>query len=167
MTLFKTLRNVAAVLPVAICFRDNVFDIGTIVGPSMSPTLNPPGSRIEDRVLMFKLAGFFGFRGYERGDIVSLESPTTRGKRIIKRLIAIEGDWIINNDGQYVHIPKGHCWIEGDNVDISIDSNSFGAIPLAMIESRISCIIWPRDRAGMLDKTMQDRQRVRQRPYSY
>jgi len=130
----------------------------------MTPTFNPVGSRHSDRVLMFKPAGFFGSDGFSRGDIVALSSPTTKGKTIVKRLIAMEGDWVIDHKGKYVHIPKGHCWVEGDNEKVSIDSNHFGPVPLALIDSKIICSFWPEFR--MLNNSYENEERVRKRPYS-
>ena len=49
-------------------------------------------------------------------------------KHIIKRIIGFEGD-IIRNDkysSREVVIPRGHCWVEGDNTAASSDSIKYG-----------------------------------------
>ena len=35
-----------------------------------------------------------------------------------------------------MHIPRGHCWVEGDNRDNTVDSNQFGPVPLALITAK-------------------------------
>jgi inner membrane protease subunit 2 len=82
----------------------------------------------------------------ERGEVVIYRSPTDPQKTCIKRVLAIEGDRIIprrndiyyytdknedlfqNDDLKEVTIPRGYCWVEGDNAAHSKDSNSYGAV---------------------------------------
>ncbi|EDO33314.1 predicted protein [Nematostella vectensis] len=47
---------------------------------------------------------------------------------LIKRIVALQGDHVkaIGYKNRYVKIPRGHCWIEGDNSNHSMDSNTFG-----------------------------------------
>jgi inner membrane protease subunit 2 len=42
-----------------------------------------------------------------------------------------------------VRIPPGHCWVEGDEHFHSRDSNTFGAVPLGLLEARVDGIVWP------------------------
>ena len=49
-------------------------------------------------------------------------------RHIIKRIVGLEGD-IIRNDkysSREVVIPRGHCWVEGDNTAASSDSIKYG-----------------------------------------
>lgn len=47
----------------------------------------------------------------------------------MKRLIALPGDWIQVPAAQEIRqIPVGHCWVEGDNPDVSWDSRSYGPV---------------------------------------
>ena len=63
----------------------------------------------------------------------------------MKRLIALEGEfvqvdpeelpsrahWLVFNDltdGGSIKIPPGHCWVEGDNHEASIDSRFYGPV---------------------------------------
>jgi inner membrane protease subunit 2 len=75
-----------------------------------------------------------------------------------------------------VVIPEGHGWLEGDASFNSEDSNHFGPVsvvcphvrntgtevttfgfsrpvaqvPLALIDSKLSCVLWPLDRVGAI-----------------
>lgn len=42
-----------------------------------------------------------------------------------------------------VIVPKGHVWIEGDNVENSSDSRYYGPIPQGLIKSRAVLRLWP------------------------
>lgn len=49
---------------------------------------------------------------------------------MVKRLIALGGDWVRPQGDKYatVWVPKGFCWVEGDNQGVSGDSNMFGLV---------------------------------------
>lgn len=89
--------------------------------------------------------------GYPKvGEIVILQSPVRERELVIKRVIALEGDTVLprtNNNyataAQPVTIPKGYLWIEGDNCNISNDSNSYGPVPVGLFRGVVTHIIWP------------------------
>ena len=54
---------------------------------------------------------------------------------------------------QYVLIPPGHCWIEGDDPSHSYDSNDFGPVPLGLVRARVAHVIWPPRRWSSLERT--------------
>ncbi|XP_072856606.2 mitochondrial inner membrane protease subunit 2 isoform X2 [Pogona vitticeps] len=119
-------RGFFVAVPVTITFLDRVACIARVEGASMQPSLNPEETRICDIVLL----NHWSIRNYEvqRGDIVSLVSPSNPEQKIIKRVIALEGDIIktISYKKKYVKIPHGHVWVEGDHHGHSFDSNAFG-----------------------------------------
>ena len=39
--------------------------------------------------------------------------------------------------GQFMKIPKGHVWLQGDNLANSIDSRNYGAVPEATLKGRV------------------------------
>ncbi|XP_064417627.1 mitochondrial inner membrane protease subunit 2 isoform X2 [Latimeria chalumnae] len=113
-------------VPVTVTFLDHVAYIARVEGTSMQPSLNPEGRHTSDIVLLNR----WSVRKYQlqRGDIVSVVSPKNPEQKIIKRVIALEGD-IIKTEGykkRFVKIPDGHFWIEGDHSGHSFDSNAFG-----------------------------------------
>ncbi|XP_036753307.2 mitochondrial inner membrane protease subunit 2 isoform X2 [Manis pentadactyla] len=77
-------------VPVAVTFLDRVACVARVEGASMQPSLNPGGSQTSDVVLLnhWKVRNF----EVQRGDIVSLVSPKNPEQKIIKRVIALEGD---------------------------------------------------------------------------
>ncbi|XP_061844611.1 mitochondrial inner membrane protease subunit 2 isoform X2 [Colius striatus] len=79
-------------VPVTVTFLDRVACVARVEGASMQPSLNPGGRQASDVVLL----NHWSIRHYDvqRGDIVSLVSPRNPEQKIIKRVIALEGDII-------------------------------------------------------------------------
>lgn len=130
--------------PVALTVNDCLVGAATIDGSSMQPALNPGGPQaIRDRVLVDKLSS--RIYTYKRGDVVVLRSPRHPKKLLVKRLIGLEGDWLlVSGRKDIVKVPKGQCWIEGDNAACSEDSASvYGPVPLALIQGRVLGVFWP------------------------
>ncbi|KAK1803925.1 hypothetical protein P4O66_003862 [Electrophorus voltai] len=61
-------------------------------------------------------------------ELLKVWSPKNPKQKIIKRVIALEGDFIktLGYKNRYVRVPDGHLWIEGDHYGHSFDSNTFG-----------------------------------------
>ena len=62
--------------------------------------------------------------------MVILHSPTHLGDVLVKRVVGVEGEVVETKGHQSRHVvvPRGHCWVEGDNQKSSRDSNLFGAV---------------------------------------
>ncbi|CAN8210932.1 unnamed protein product [Coccothraustes coccothraustes] len=75
-------------------------------------------------------------------------SPRNPEQKIIKRVIALEGDIIktIGYKKKYVKVPHGHIWVEGDHHGHSFDSNAFGPVSLGLLHARATHILWPPQR---------------------
>ncbi len=52
----------------------------------------------------------------------------------------VEGGTDLSSDLQ---VPKGHCWIVGDNLVASRDSRYFGPVPLALIRGKVIATMRP------------------------
>jgi mitochondrial inner membrane protease subunit 1 len=52
-------------------------------------------------------------------------------------------------------IPKGHCWVVGDNMAASRDSRMFGPVPMALIQGKITYKILPFSERGPLQNNMR------------
>uniref|UniRef100_A0A2D4PRI2 Mitochondrial inner membrane protease subunit 2 n=1 Tax=Micrurus surinamensis TaxID=129470 RepID=A0A2D4PRI2_MICSU len=122
------LKGFFVAVPVTVTFLDRVACIARVEGTSMQPSLNPMEQPVSDIVLL----NHWSVRNYEvqHGDIVSLVSPRNPEQKIIKRVIALEGDIIktLGYKKKYVKIPHGHIWVEGDHHGHSFDSNAFGPV---------------------------------------
>lgn len=140
---FKSLlKSVLVGVPVGVTFLDIVGYVARVEGISMQPVLNPE-STDTDYVFLSRWA----IRNYDvkRGDIISLTSPKDPSQKFIKRVVALPGD-VVNTIGyktQYVKVPEGHCWVEGDHTGHTLDSNSFGPVSLGLITAKAVCIVWP------------------------
>ncbi|NWT92820.1 IMP2L protease, partial [Urocynchramus pylzowi] len=85
--------------------------------------------------------------------IPCLRSPRNPEQKIIKRVIALEGDIIktIGYKKKYVKVPHGHIWVEGDHHGHSFDSNAFGPVSLGLLHARATHILWPPQRWQRLE----------------
>lgn len=129
---FKIMLSMVAVLAVFILVSG--VKIVTVVGTSMLPTYEPGEIIIAVRPLT----------GLKPGDVV-LVNTDSEGS-MIKRIAALPGQPIPN---EYTYVVRGglkpspaicpeNCvWIVGDNPKESIDSRTYGAIPLSQIQGVI------------------------------
>nr|XP_027205373.1 mitochondrial inner membrane protease subunit 2-like [Dermatophagoides pteronyssinus] len=173
-------RTLSLSVPLTLIFFDNIAYIARVDGVSMQPTLNPcdydennfndndnTDGSINIKNLLFNRfnssdliwLSHWATRNYqiERGYIVSLISPNNPNQIIIKRVIGVEGDTVVtrrNFKFETIRIPKGHCWVEGDNHTKSMDSNIFGPVSVGLITAQAKYIIWPPKRWQSLTKQM-------------
>ena len=118
----------------------------------MQPIINP----INDKKELVFIRRLFSLKSLikdepientlKRGDIVSIVSPKNPRESYIKRIIGVPGDIVktISYKNEYVRVPEGHCWIEGDNYECSYDSNSFGCVSMGLIYGQVKFIMFPR-----------------------
>lgn len=94
-------------------------------------------------------------KNIEAGDIVVFISPKDENDSVIKRVIATEHQIIQTRKdkkgaehwkaggGDVIVIPKGHCWVEGDNQETSVDSRRYGPVSNGLIFGKVKWVIYP------------------------
>ncbi|XP_068669153.1 uncharacterized protein [Aristolochia californica] len=134
---------------VAVTISDRYASFVPVRGFSMSPTFNTGSTG--DFVLVEKFC--LSTYKFSHGDVITFRSPSNHREVHIKRLIALPGDWIqIPESYEIVKIPEGHCWVEGDNSACSLDSRSFGPVPLGLVNGKATHVIWPPQRIGRVER---------------
>ena len=150
------LSGIVLGLPIYITVNDYFFSVARVEGASMKPTLNPQGKKQSDFVFIDRW--HIQPQDIQPGDIVALTSPSDRNVSFIKRVVGIEGDFL--NTPRYrlnsVMVPRGHCWVEGDNYRSSLDSNKFGPISMGLIKGKAMYVVWPPSRWSRLNPTIPD-----------
>ena len=165
-------------LILALIIRTYVVQAFKIPSGSMIPTL-----LIGDHILVNKF--IYGtkipfsdnrllvFKKPQKGDIIVFKYPKNPEKDFIKRVIAVEGDWIeirkkqvyINNellerkyaiysDSHFVRrdnfgpvkVPPNSLFVMGDNRDNSKDSRFWGFVDLKAVKGKAFMIYWSWDK---------------------
>ncbi|KAK7380282.1 hypothetical protein VNO78_32790 [Psophocarpus tetragonolobus] len=159
ISLWNSAKKIITAAVITVAVSDRIVTVVPVRGGSMSPTFNPKtGSWMEetfdDHVLVEKFC--LGNYKFSRGDVVVFRSPLNHKETMIKRIAGLPGEWIgTEHNNDVIQIPSGHCWVEGDNTASSMDSKSFGPIPLALIRGRVTHILWPPQRRGSVKRTPQ------------
>ncbi|KAL3695190.1 hypothetical protein R1sor_009266 [Riccia sorocarpa] len=118
------------------------------LGPSMLPTFNIAG----DIILLEHLS--VKFEKVRPGDVVMARSPVNPRLMVCKRVLGLEGDHVTvlptTSKGQIRHVvvPKGHVWLQGDNIYNSTDSRHYGPVPYALVQGKVCYRIWPLEGLG-------------------
>lgn len=150
------LSGIVLGLPIYITVNDYFFSVARVEGASMKPTLNPHGKKQSDFVFIDRW--HVQPQNIQPGDVVALTSPSDRNISFIKRVVGIEGDFL--NTPRYrlnsVMVPRGHCWVEGDNYRSSLDSNKFGPVSMGLIKGKATHVVWPPSRWSKLNPTIPD-----------
>lgn len=75
------------------------------------------------------------------GDTVLLD-PKRRPDSVLNgRLNPAAKSWDLRNGK--VLVPEGHVWVEGDNVEKTLDSNAYGPVSESLIQGKALAVIWP------------------------
>lgn len=131
--------------------RTYVLDVASVPGPSMLPTFNISGNV----VLVDRISP--RFCKIAPGDIVIVVSPENPRKVITKRLIGVEDDSVTylvdpknSEKCNTVVVPKGHIWVQGDNIYDSRDSRDFGPVSYGLLYGKVFWRICPMKDFGPL-----------------
>ncbi|RZC93419.1 hypothetical protein C5167_026032 [Papaver somniferum] len=136
----RRIRVLTSVVQKRFKFPENTYICSPLLGhgPSMLPTLNLTG----DWILSEKVLNLSG--KVHNGDIVTARSPENPKKFVVKRIMGMEGDTVTyivdpknSEKCRTITVPKGHVWIQEDNIYSSNDSRRFGSIPYGLIEGKV------------------------------
>lgn len=135
-----------------------------VIGRSMAPTLLSG-----DRLLIRR-----GVAQYHRGDIVALNRPDRPVVNLVKRIVAMHPDRVRVHEGvvfvngtklnpphafkpggsfpeRRLRLEADQVFVLGDNPPDSVDSRTFGPVPLALLKGRVIYRIWPPQRRGPVE----------------
>ncbi|KAG2207549.1 hypothetical protein INT47_004299 [Mucor saturninus] len=161
----RSVLSALAWVPVAIFFVDHGYSYAVISGRSMQPTFNPDSNLMEKDIVLLNKWSTTDHK-FDRGQVVTLKSPIDPKVTITKRILALPGDTVqpLRKD-EIVPIPAGHAWVEGDEAFHSRDSNSFGTVPIGLINAKVTYILWPPSRFGPVEKKAVNKDRVQTNVY--
>lgn len=161
--IFRGIKIATGFLLAVHIFTDYFYDIRGTWGISMQPTLAASG----DSVLVSKY--YRHGRGVQVGDIISFKHPMRDDVRASKRVVGMPGDFVLRDTpekgtGMMIQVPKGHCWVVGDNLEHSRDSRVIGPVPLALVSGKVVATFggwspWPRAVTGGLEDASEDEYR--------
>ncbi|ESO13038.1 hypothetical protein HELRODRAFT_93614 [Helobdella robusta] len=148
----SVIKVVAFTVPATLTLFDTCGYVCRVEGSSMRPLINDSYKEIN-----YVFLNRWNHRNYDfvRGEVVCLTCPSDPKQKILKRIIALEGDIVrtINYKEKHITVPKGYCWVEGDNHKQSLDSNIFGPVPLGLINSKATHVVWPLNRIQSIPVT--------------
>ncbi|GAA3409900.1 signal peptidase I [Paenibacillus hodogayensis] len=164
-------KSIAVALVIVILLNMFVFNLSTVKGHSMEPTL-----REKEWLFVNKFAFLIGHP--DRGDVVILKDPDMQSvdrQYLVKRVVAIPGDKveirggklyvngetvtetytdikIEDGDRAQVIVEEGKYFVMGDNrhQGASKDSRIFGTVSEKAIQGRADFILWPIHQVGGL-----------------
>jgi signal peptidase I len=168
---WEWIKSIAVALAIVLVVHTFVFNLSTVKGNSMRPTL-------EDGEWLFINKIGFLLGKPDRGDIVILKDPQgALGFReyLVKRVVALPGETVEARngllyvdghevsepytevpieDGDFgpVKVPEGHYFVMGDNRHraASTDSRSFSTVPEDLIKGKAQFVLWPIGKIGGL-----------------
>lgn len=164
---FVVVKSTAISLVIAVFIINFIFQIVTVNGESMFPTLQN-----NDKLILEKVS--YRIIPAKRNDIVVIKYPADIGQRIIKRVIAVAGDKVKISDniiyinGKIINeyyknesimrdydetiVPKGSMFVLGDNRNFSKDSRSsdIGFVKLNLLEGKAVIRLYPFNKMGRI-----------------
>ncbi|XP_012682421.1 mitochondrial inner membrane protease subunit 1 [Clupea harengus] len=140
---------------IAHCAFEYIGELVSCTGPSMEPTITSNDIIFSERLSrhLYRI---------EKGDIIIAKSPSDPKMNVCKRVIGLEGDKVCTSSPSdifktHTYVPKGHVWLEGDNLRNSTDSRSYGPVPYALIRGRVCLKLWPLNNFGPLSESPNER----------
>ncbi|KAJ3059517.1 hypothetical protein HDU99_006310 [Rhizoclosmatium hyalinum] len=128
-------------LCVTLLVQKYVGDITMCSGPSMLPTFNSVGD-----VVLLEFLTWRWKRDVAVGDVVVAYSPLHFNRIVCKRVLGLPGDTVLKDPtvgAETVKVPPGHVWLQGDNMSHSIDSRTYGPLPMGLLKGKVLFKLWP------------------------
>ena len=153
----RVLAVAAAVAGTVLVVRGAVVEPLAVSSPSMLPTLAVGSTVVVDKLSV-------RWRPVGVGDVVVFRDPED-GRDAVKRVVALAGqtvalrDAVLHVDGVAVDepqvdlsridgtwfgpvtVPDGAVFVLGDARGVSIDSRTYGAVPLREVEGRVVAVL--------------------------
>ena len=165
--IFQVLKFTSILFVIVIFIINFIFQIVTVNGQSMVPTL-----KNNDKLILEKVSKWL--IDVKRNDIVVIKYPADIRQRIVKRVIAVAGDKVKINDnilylnGKIVNeyyknesfmkdydevlVPQNSIFVLGDNRNFSKDSrsNDIGFVKLNLLEGKVLIRLYPFNKMGRI-----------------
>ena len=165
--IFKLVKAIVISFIIAIFIINFMFQLVTIDGESMVPTLQN-----NDKLIIEKLSR--RIKSTKRNDIVVIKYPADARERIIKRIIAVAGDKVkIKDNILYINgkvinehyknenfmkdydealVPQDSIFVLGDNRNFSKDSRNIdiGFVKLNLLEGKAFIRLYPFNKMGRI-----------------
>lgn len=163
--------TIVTTVPLAIAIRDTTVSLATVRENSMSPTLtdgdvilvrrrnfwfhhNPIHDRVERNDWM---QGIMAPRlTVAPGEVVVVRNPLSldtlhgTGRLYVKRIVGVGGQWLVHpgvsQSFRLEELPTFSVFVEGDNLDDSIDSRLLGPLSRNLVVGVAEYVVWPPSR---------------------
>ncbi|KAK4137572.1 LexA/Signal peptidase, partial [Trichocladium antarcticum] len=137
-----------------VAFTHLLWEYGVSMSPASGPSMLPTFEVVGEWLVVSKRHRFG--RNIGIGDVVAYSIPIN-DEVGVKRVLGLEGDYVLMDTpdgagegpltgwgpGSMIQVPKGHCWIVGDNLIASRDSRYFGPVPLGLIRGKVIATMRP------------------------
>src|SRR5574337_665807 len=122
--------------------RTNIVEAYKIPSASMEPVVLRG-----DRVFADKTA--FRRMSPQKGDIVVFVYPDDRSKIFMKRIEGLPGDLVSLGNRPPERVPHGMIYVLGDNRNESVDSRTFGFVPLGDVIGKVRQVYYSSGKEGV------------------
>ncbi|KAF8822868.1 hypothetical protein IE077_002281 [Cardiosporidium cionae] len=141
--LWTSVKTASALIFPAVYISDSFFTFMRVPDGSMLPTLQHGTLLKCDWILVVR------YGQLQCDDVVTLRCPY-QNEVVVSRILAIESCSISKQGGPTTVIPKGHCWVKGDNHAHPNGCKEYEMISNGLIEGRAIVIVWPFARIGKI-----------------